>query len=328
MILRFTGIAAILLLTVGNAPALAQSSWSDPDSNDYGANTGGSGNEQMQSLIDALNRELDRGERERLLDPWYLRDLRAIINQYDWPWGKSILSDRFDSQGPQPDPPWQVTAGEFLIDWRHGLRSVVNKGSAASAASSTTNNTSGSNDPAKQLLGALLQGALGGKSSGSQPSTKSAPTQSNTQFSAVQATVNIPNAFAIDMEISQRALVSGKEDGFEFGPYQGANAAVGYRLTYVAGSGGRPGDLNLLRLSSRGVSTIETSNRPITFQGTNPGRVVWTRDGQGRMQVQVNGAIVIDTVDRSFKDPFDGFAILNRGSDVAIRQITISGAGG
>lgn len=325
MIHPLAGIVSALILVIGSNQAFAQSSWSDPDGGYSNiASAEGPSDEQMQSLIDALNKELDRGEKERLLDPWFLRDLRGIISQYDWPWGKPILSDRFDSKGPQPDPPWQVTAGEFLIDWRHGLRSVVNKGSAASAASSSGGSgSSDKNDPAKQLLGALLQGALGG----SQPSTKSAPTQSNTQFSAVQATISIPNAFAIDMEITQRELVSGKEDGFEFGPYQGANAAIGYRLTYVAGTGGRPGDLNLLRLSSRGVTTVETSNRPITFLGTSPSRIVWTRDGQGRMQVLVDDAIVIDTIDRSFKDPFDGFAILNRGADIALRQITISGAG-
>ena len=178
MLHRVTGIAAALIFATGVVQAHAQSSWSDPDG-DYADNapSGGSNDDQLQSLIDALNKELDRGEQERLLDPWFLRDLRGIISQYDWPWGKPILSDRFDSRGPQPDPPWQVTAGEFLIDWRHGLRSVVNKGSAASAASSS-GGTSGKNDAAKKLLGTLLQGALGG----SQPSTKSAPTQSNTQF--------------------------------------------------------------------------------------------------------------------------------------------------
>lgn len=324
MLHRMTGVAAALILATGVVQAHAQSSWSDPDGGyDSNAPSGGSSDDQMQSLVDALNKELDRGEKERLLDPWFLRDLRGIISQYDWPWGKPILSDSFDSNGPQPEAPWQVTAGEFLIDWRHGLRSIVNKGSAASAASSSGGSGSNNDDPAKQLLGALLQGALGG----TQPSTKSAPTQSNTQFSAVQATISIPNAFAIDMEVTQRELVSGKEDGFEFGPYQGANAAIGYRLTYVAGTGGRPGDLNLLRLSSRGVTTVETSNRPITFLGASPSRIVWTRDGQGRMQVQVDDAIVIDTIDRSFKDPFDGFAVLNRGGDIALRQITISGAG-
>ena len=328
MVRRLTGIAVALVLTLAGNQALAQSSWSDPDGGGYSSGTAsGTGDERLQSLIDALNKELDRGEKERLLDPWFLRDLRGIVSQYDWPWGKTILSDRFDGKGPQPDPPWQVTAGEFLIDWRHGLRSVIDKGKAASTTSSNDSSGSGGkNDAAKQLLGALLQGALGGSSGGSK-STSQSTASSAPAFSAVQATIDIPNAFAIDMEVSERQLASGASDGFEFGPYQGTNASIGYRLSYIAGANGGPGELQLLQLTRRGTATIDRSNQPVSLTGDAASRIVWTRDGQGRMQVQVNGATVIDTVDRGFRDPFNGFAVLNRGGDIALRQITISGAG-
>ncbi len=79
---------------------------------------------QVQTLVNELRAELDRAEKDRLADPWFLRDLRQILDRYDLPWQVRILHDDFSGQGPGPDAPWRVTAGEFLIDWRHGLRTV------------------------------------------------------------------------------------------------------------------------------------------------------------------------------------------------------------
>ena len=35
------------------------------------------GNDKLQALIQELRDQLKRGEKERLIDPWYLRDLRT-----------------------------------------------------------------------------------------------------------------------------------------------------------------------------------------------------------------------------------------------------------
>ncbi len=323
---RTVSLLAVLFLLCSPAMATAQSSWSDPDGSGITPAAAGTDGERMQAMIDALMKELDRGEKERLIDPWFLRDLRGVISRYDFPWGKPVLSDRFDGKGPPPDPPWKVTAGEFLIDWRYGFRSVIDKNRAASSTSSGSSSSGSKSDAAKQLLGALLQGALGGSSSGSesnsQTRTEPAPT-----FAAIQKAATIPNAFAIDILISSRPLDSGPSDGFEFGPYQGSNAGTGYRLSYIAAQDGDAGELHLLRLSSRGVTIVDRTTQPVTIGNTPPSRIIWTRNGQGRMQVKVDGTTAIDVVDRGFKDPFSGFALLNRGGDIALQEITISGAG-
>ncbi len=68
------------------------------------------GDQQLEKLIKELRNELKRGESDRLIDPWYLRDLRKVLGRYENPCGKRLFSDNFSGRCPQPDPPWQVTA--------------------------------------------------------------------------------------------------------------------------------------------------------------------------------------------------------------------------
>ena len=87
-------IGAIVQLA-GAAPAAAQAGGLD-------------GGDRLQALIKELKSQLDRGERERLIDPWFLRDLRGTLRNYEWPWSKRLLADDFSGRGPAPDPPWRV----------------------------------------------------------------------------------------------------------------------------------------------------------------------------------------------------------------------------
>lgn len=273
------------------------------------------------ALVEELNTLLEKGEKERLIDPWFLRDLRNVLGKYDRPWSEILLQDDFSARGPQPDPPWQVTAGEFLIDWRHGLRSVIQKGTGGQ---STQSNSTGSDekDLGKALLGALLQGALQGNQSGSQNSGTQQQSASQASFAAVQAPLAISNAFSIEMTFSLRPISNGTEEGFEFGPYQGANASSGYRLSYVSADR----SLQLLKVSSRGVQTIDVARLSNGLTDEQSHRLTWTRDRDGVMAVQLDDQDAMAVTDRSFREAFDGFAILNRGGDLAIRDVTVTGA--
>jgi hypothetical protein len=112
---------------------------------------------------------------------------------------------------------------------------------------------------------------------------------------------------------------------FEFGPYQGAQASAGYRLAYTSNpSQGTPG-WELLRLSSRGTSTLELHDQPLKLEDQQGHTLVWTRDTAGAMAVSLDGTELFQVTDRSFRDPFDGFALINSGGDYALRRITIDG---
>ncbi len=278
------------------------------------------GDQQLEKLIKELRNELKRGESERLIDPWYLRDLRKVLGRYENPWGKRLFSDDFSGRGPQPDPPWRVTAGEFLIDWRYGLRTVVEP---PPARQQQQTGSSGKNQVG-QLFGQLLQQALQGQQGGQGAEQPPA----DPGFAAVIAPVKVTNAFALRVELTSRIVPGSAEPRFEFGPYQGANAAAGYRLAYRPGATGRTPSLELLRLSARGgTATIELYDQPLKLEDGKAHVIEWTRNRRGHMVVRVDGTEVMNVTDRGFRDPFDGVALVNSGGDYALRSITIDGPG-
>jgi hypothetical protein len=278
------------------------------------------GDQQLEKLIKELRNELKRGESERLIDPWYLRDLRKVLGRYENPWGKRLFSDDFSGRGPQPDPPWQVTAGEFLIDWRYGLRTVVEP----PPAHQQQQTGSSGQDQVGQLFGQLLQQALQGQQGGQ----AAEPPPADPGFAAVIAPVKVTNAFAMRIELTSRMVQGNAEPRFEFGPYQGANATAGYRLAYSPGATGGTPSLELLRLSSRGgISTIELYDKPLELEDGKDHVIEWTRNPNGHMVVRVDGNEVMNVTDRSFRDAFDGIALVNSGGDYALKSITIDGPG-
>lgn len=276
---------------------------------------------RLDSLIDELNTLLERGERDRLIDPWFLRDLRAALDRYDWPWRRELLFDDFSGQGPGPDAPWRVTRGEMLLDWRHGLRSVVEFAASAPQAADRDDRAR-QGDAAQQLLGAILQQALRPRNGDAEADT--APAKNDA--AAAQAVTPITNAFAIAVEFSMRPLARGRADGFELGPYQGADARAGYRLSYAVDAEGTGGEFRLLSLSPRGgVATLETGRETVDLVDGAPHRLVWTRDRDGSMTVSMDDREILRVRDRGFRDPFDGLVLVNRGGDLALRSIRIEG---
>ncbi len=278
------------------------------------------GDKQLEALVKELKDELKRGERERLIDTWYLRDLRKILGRYDNRWSRRLFSDNFSGRGPQLDPPWQVTAGEIRIDWRYGLRTVVEPPVHQQQTQSSDR------DRMKQLFGQLMQHALTDKQGDQGAQRPSSP--SDPGFAAAIAPVKITNAFALRVELTSRVVQGVAKPRLEFGPYQGAYASAGYRLAYTPGATGRTPSLELLRLSSRGgISTVVFYDKPVTLEDGNAHVIEWTRNRRGRMVVQIDGAEIMNVIDRSFRDPFDGVVLVNSGGDYALRSITIDGPG-
>ena len=275
------------------------------------------GQGQLQDFINELKSQLQRGERERLIDPWFLRDLRQTIGRYEYPWGKRLFGDDFSGRGPQPDPPWQVTAGEFLIDWRYGLRSVVQPRSQAREERRVTEEKA-----VKQLFGEILKEAIRGKEEQREP-TEAPPAEAS--FAAAIVPVTITNAFALRLEMTSRSVEGLVGARFEFGPYQGKEASVGYRLVHMPGA---TPSLELISVSPRGtVSTIELYGKPLKLEDGQVHVIEWTRDADGLMVIRVDGTEVINVADRRFRNRFDGFAVVNSGGDYALRIITIDGTG-
>ncbi len=277
---------------------------------------------QLRSLVDELNRQLDRAERNRLADPWFLRDLRELVRRYDYPWRQSILHDDF-SAGERPAPPWQVMAGEFLADWRYGMRSVIRPPARQGLGGGGGKEGADEKDIAAALLGALLEQALEGKSKGKGGGAREVSIDDHARLIAKVA---IPNAFAITLRLNSRPL-PGVDAHLVFGPYRAVANSPGYRLVWRSGATARGRSLELLRISPRGgVATLELYDRPLKLDDGADHLIIWTRDRFGQMEVKVDGNILFSVLDRSFRDPFDGFTLSNLAGDIALREVRIDGA--
>lgn len=315
MFARRAVLSVLACLLIGSLAGLRPSLAQDP----------AEGN-RLQALIQELKGQLDRGERERLIDPWFLRDLRQVLRAYEWPWTTRLFSDDFSGRGPQPGPPWKVTSGEVLIDWRFGLRSVVEPGPAPAPAPAPAEEQprASETESVRQLFGQFLEQALEPKERTEPSGGATAPAPGAAPaFATAFAPVAITNAFAVRLEMTSRPVEGLTQGRFEFGPYQGENAAAGYRLAYVPG--GSPG-LELVGLSARGTTaTIEVHDQALALEDGQAHVFEWTRDSAGRMAVKLDGASVMSVTDRRFNEPFDGFAVVNSGGDYALRSLTIDG---
>ena len=268
------------------------------------------GDQQLQGLIKQLKAQVDRAEQQRLADPWFLRDLRDLIAEYENPWRKEVLHDDFSSRERTPSEPWRITAGEFLIDWRYGMRSVIEP-----SRPKTESRDDG--DGVEKLFGALLNEAL---DNGDDDEAYS----SEPEYAAILAPIEFSNAFSIELELNSRALEN-EGGAFEWGPFIGKNASKGYRLVYTPDSSSGLPPLALHKGTPRGASTLEAYNKKIDLQDGQTHSFLWTRDTDGQMIVHLDGQPIIKVIDRSYQQPFNGFAIINQGGDYAVQEITILG---
>ena len=58
----------------------------------------------------------------------------------------------------------------------------------------------------------------------------------------------------------------------------------------------------------------------------NMHKITWQRSASGQMTVLFDGQQIMQVRDRSYRDPFNGFVMTNRGGDYAIRSVSIFGA--
>lgn len=277
---------------------------------------------RLQTLTRELHQLLDKGERERLADPWYLEDLRALVDRYHRPWTRTILADDFAGPGPAPDAPWQVVAGEFRLDWRYGLRTVVRPPEPRPASGQDGGGQRG--EAVQQLFGALLNEALQGER---QDRTRDEPEPApEGEPAVVKAPVAITNAFALEVDLTVRPLEGDGGARFAVGVYQGGETRAGYRLDVAPDEASGAPTLRLLRTNTwGGAAVIDRASEPVAFDRETPGRLVWTRTPEGEMAVSLDGETVIRVVDRSFREAFDGLVVTVERGDVALQRVRVDG---
>jgi len=313
--MRFWAALAVSILVPAFASEAGQHyrSWTDPNA-PIGAGAQ-AGAQRQQDFVDKLKGLIDEAEKARAADPQFLGDLRGLAREYDSPRRRVVLSDRFEDGDFTDNPTWTVTQGRYWVEPGWGLRSAVKAGAAAQSAPQPEPRKG--RDVAAAIFGQILQQALdpegklgsgqtGGQTTGAAPAT------------AIQTAVAVTNAFVIEIDLSSWSA----EGRLEIGPYQGApkgaERAQGYVLAYTPGGG-----LELLRVSARGFNIIDRRTDLTALEDKKTHRLLWTRNADGLMVVSIDGREVLKASDQSFRGPFDGLRMVNRGGDYILKRIAV-----
>ncbi|MDX1709718.1 MAG: hypothetical protein R3316_01110 [Rhodovibrionaceae bacterium] len=281
---------------------------------------GAEDDERLQAMIDELKDMLDKAERQRLADPWFIQDMRDVLQRYDWPWSHTVYDETYQTASRRLPEPWDRRSGRFRVDGSLGLRTVFYPSEPAREDDSRSSGTSSTGEAVGQLLGQIIKQSLDGDSG--DEGRREEEAEPEVEAAVAVLPVGFANAFAIHVTTTVRPLDTRGQQVLAFGPYQGGNAVAGYRLVYQPGAA--DGGLSLIKRSSRGtVSTIEFGEGAPDLTDGARHDIVWTRSRRGRMQVTVDGRQVIDVVDRGFNDSFAGLVIRNEGGDYAFNRIAV-----
>jgi hypothetical protein len=237
------------------------------------------------------------------------KQLRELVRRYDWPWRVSLLYDDFRDGDYTYNPRWNVNNGEFRVAKASGLRSYFDP-PMPPVRRTTSRRSDGS---AMEVLGELLLGTREREAEPAQANVKSE--------SEIFTRVGITSAFVVKAELNIRRYTD-RDTRIEFGPYQGDDRSSGYRLAYESG---RNPSLTLLRFSPGRSAVIEMTDQEITLADGNSHTVEWRRASDGEMIVLIDNKEIIKTVDRAYDEPFDGFAMINKGGEFEVKRVTIFG---
>ncbi len=299
---RLASLFVCAVCAIGVTAAHAQSRYSPID-------RGGSG--EIQELIDELRRLTDEADRARAADPVFLRDLRSLASRYDNPWRQRLVEDNFRDGEFRANPAWTVSTGEFFVS-RTGLESRATSPVAAQSGN-TSNEAPSTEEVVVGVIANLLTKRLGDDRNENRQAAPPLATDSQIFLPA-----KISNPFSLTAEIYQRRAGT----SLELLLYQGAARATGYSVLLEPGK-----NALLIRRGSRGSSVVQESAAPVSFKQNTIQVLKWTRNADGFMTLHFDGKPVLEAVDRGFRDPFDGFSLINRGGEYGLASIRIDGTG-
>jgi hypothetical protein len=308
-------ISGAILIAYGSQSATAQTkynTWSDP--NAPAAVTSQQASGDLQKMIEDLNKMIGDAERDRAAAPAFLRDLRDLTRRYDVPLQVDLVNETFSDGNFTTNPTWRATSGRWWVEKNFGLRAAFE----TTTSQPSNNQNTRDDDIGKQLLGAILNQALGGNQKNGNSGSSTSTTTTTSSKAAIHLDRTISNAFSTQIEFTSWR----KEGSFEIATYQGSERKSGYRLFYRAG---QARSLELVRASRYGTNAIKTYDQALNLEDKRTHVLVWTRDRVGNMSVSVDGKKLLSVVDQSFKDAFNGLSLINNKGDYIISKVAIKG---
>ena len=325
-------LATLLLASALATPAVADEGSRYSEWRQDGAEAAQPG--ALDALVRELEALIDEAERARAADPRFLQDLRDMIAAHvaDAMPRAALIRDDFSDGDFENDPAWTVVSGNFAIDRLLGLRTIVPIAEAEGTASDDPLDAildtgdelldAGGEllDSGKDTIGDLLSGEkkLDDLLGGADEEVKEDPGPTGPEPAEIVLEAEIPNAFALEMELSSR--VSGKDARFEIDLFQRGPDYGGYRLSYMPG--GDPA-LVLSRFGRRGVVVLGEHGGRLALDDGKSHTLALVRESDGTMTASVDGGEHIRVKSSAYKDPFGGLALVNGGGDYGIRSVAV-----
>ncbi|MGH6959597.1 MAG: hypothetical protein ACREE7_03860 [Dongiaceae bacterium] len=259
------------------------------------------GSDDINQLVQDIQKLIDAAERDKAADPQFLDDLRGVLADYQNPWTTRLLYDDFRDGNYTANPAWTVSGGVFKVKkdgFNIGLKSSVIPQGVAQQQQSTGN-------VVLDILGAVNQ---------QQPTSF--------QYSAIYTPLRITNAFATRIEFTS----VDRFGRMDFGPYLGQSGGTAYRVAYLPGQ--TRDSLRLIRITPRGAVAIATYKGGLNLEDGRRHVLEWTRDRNGAMTVVLDGRDMMQVTDRTINKPFDGFLMINSGGTYWVRSVTVDGGKG
>jgi hypothetical protein len=267
---------------------------------------------ELERVLNQLREMIEEAERTRAADPRFLEDLRSLLRRRSDSRSsryRLLLEETFADGNYTRNPAWTVASGRFEVSRQGGLLSDVSTYSYGSRDRSDRPLTN--EEIVAHLLATVLNQRLRRGTSGGNERYGRGPAE-------IYLPLRVPNAFRIRMNFG----AAGENGAFEFRVYQGERRQSGFALAYSERTG-----LTLLKRTRSGGEIAIKSARPAQdlFAGVEH-RIDWVRKRNGEMIVRIDKKEVLRAVDTSFRDPFDGFRMLNGGGRQVLFALSISGA--
>lgn len=282
------------------------------------------------ALIQELKALTSKSKQQNAADRWLQRALESLVAKYDNPWTRQLLEEDFSDGDYTQAPSWQAVSGRFRVDATLGLISRVQHPAGQTPTSQTARSnitppasTPKNDDLTSALLGALLQGALGEKPSGTHPSK---PTPASTPRSAVTpAKIRLPLAIsnAFDLE-SDFSLHAGPSEAYEleYSLFQDRREQWGYRLHLVID---QRANIELQRVRRGRTEVVSSAALPSGLVNGAPHTLTWRQAPAGLVQVMLDGNPLFEVQDKAFRDGYKAISFINLSGDIALRRLAIKG---
>jgi len=257
--------------------------------------------ERLLQLVDELQIIVDEGRTARAGHPAFLDDLQQTLDRYRVPRRVLLLGDDFRDGDYSAAPAWSVVEGRWEVEPGGWLHSAT-----APPAADTARGDESQRDRNVRLLIGIL-GELS-RDKGSGGTAESLPTRA-----VIRTEVGIDNAFTVELTLD------GEGGTTAVAVVQGASLQTGYRLVH-----GVDGSWELFRYR-RGVAESlgrSTASAP-SGSDASPRKLTWRRAQDGTMTVGVDGTSLLEVRDLTYRQPFDGIALINDGGDWRYGELAV-----